>query len=457
MRDATMRGPSILRRAPLGLGAALALALGACDPTVFDRLSDDTGVRVAEVPDSYARAAYGAVVATFEGEVGGTRVTRLAASAGADSEVRVYAGWTGDAIALEPAVYDLCRDPADCEAGAGAALAGLPLWRGEALCGVVGAPGASAVLIRCESAASAGIERVMGPEGGRFGASLAALPGGRLLVGAPGTTGNVFVVDAFRGVRNLDADPARILAPVRTPGVAGLGEHVAAAPLAGGGALAAVTAVDGEPRRVAVVELDAAGEGTLRACLEGASATFGSVIAVGDVVGDGTPDLVVGDDPTRRERRDQVRVYDGAALLAADGTCPTPVEPMIVSCVDHRGVACAGSGFGSALAIGDVDGDGDGDLAVGAPEATFEGAAQSGAVWLIPGNGSALEASGADVLTASTPEPSARLGTSVAMLATRGRHEVVAGSPGTAEVYVFACSGLAGDGPPVGPRCVPAR
>jgi hypothetical protein len=181
------------------------------------------------------------------------------------------------------------------------------------------------------------------------------------------------------------------------------------------------------------------------------------VLAVGDVVGDDTPDVVVGDDPASVLRREEVRVYDGAALLAAGGACPALVEPAVIACVDHRGVACAGSGFGTSLAMGDVDGDGDGDLAIGAPEATVEGEAQAGAVWLVPGNGDALEASGADVLTASTPEVSARLGASVAMLATRARSEVVAGAPGSAEVYVFGCSGLAGDGPSIGPRCIPAR
>jgi hypothetical protein len=434
-------------------GGALALGLGACDPTVFDALADDTGVRVAEVPGGYARAGYGSVVATYEGRVGEVPVTRLAASAGADSQVRVYTGWTGETIALEPAAYDTCLEATDCERGAGASLTGLPRWRDQPLCVAFGAPAASAVLLRCEGVTSDTIERLRGPVDSRFGASIAALPGERLLVGAPFGAGNVFVVDAAFGTRTI----ATALEAARADGVAEYGAVVAAGALPDGSALAAIAAPSGALRRVAVVSLDPMGEATLAACVEDAAGPFGEVLAVGDVVGDDTPDLVIGDDPASVLRRDEVRVYDGAALLAAGGVCPAMVEPDVIACVDHRGVACAGSGFGTSLAIGDVDGDGDGDLAVGAPEATVEGEARAGAVWLVPGNGDALEATGADVLTASTPEVSARLGASVAMLATRARSEVVAGAPGSAEVYVFGCSGLAGDGPSIGPRCIPAR
>jgi hypothetical protein len=435
------------------LGGALALGLTACDPTVFDELADDTGVRVAEVPGGYARAGFGGVVATYVGRVGDVPVTRLAASAGADSQIRVYTGWTGETIALEPAAFDTCLEATDCERGSGASLTGLPRWRDQPLCVAFGAPAASAVLLRCEGVALGTTERLRGPADSRFGEAIAALPGERLLVGAPFGAGNVFVVDAARGARTI----ATALEAARADGVAEFGAALAAGARADGSALAAIAAPSGALRRVAVVSLDPMGEATLAACLEDAAGPFGDVLAVGDVVGDDTPDVVVGDDPASVLRREEVRVYDGAALLAAGGACPALVEPAVIACVDHRGVACAGSGFGTSLAMGDVDGDGDGDLAIGAPEATVEGEAQAGAVWLVPGNGDALEASGADVLTASTPEVSARLGASVAMLATRARSEVVAGAPGSAEVYVFGCSGLAGDGPSIGPRCIPAR
>jgi len=307
------------------------------------------------------------------------------------------------------------------------------------------------------------IERVMGPSGSRFGASVAGLPSGDLLVGAPmgGTGGAVFRVSATGGVTELE------LAAARTSGVSRIGARLATSPVIGGGVIAAITATGGVQRRVIVAELDAAGTATLLGCLDDTNTAFGSVVAVGNLIGDDdVPDVVVGDDAALPARRESVRIYDGAALRAAGGACPAAVTPTIVSCVDTRGVACVGSGFGSSIAIGDIDGDRDGDLVVGAPEAEFDGVANAGAVWLFPGNATSIESSGADVLTDSEPETAARLGASVALIGTRAnalptggyaqRSEVAAGAPGSAEVFVFACSGLSGDGVTAGPRCIPA-
>jgi hypothetical protein len=88
------------------------------------------------------------------------------------------------------------------------------------------------------------------------------------------------------------------------------------------------------------------------------SASFGSALAaVGDVDGDGVPDLAVGapgQEVAGRNSQGQVSVLSGATgslLHTLDD--PTPR---------------AGASFGSALAaVGDVDGDGVPDLAVGAP------------------------------------------------------------------------------------------
>lgn len=434
-------------------GAAL---LGACNPGVFDDLRDDANILVAEAPDGYARAGFGSVLASFGGPLVGVRVSRLAASAGADSGVRVYAAWTGSALRVDPAAYDVCKDPGDCEAGAGESLAGLTSWRGEALCVATGAPAAGKVLVRCEDSPTMAIERISGPSGGQFGASLAGLPSGDLLVGAPfaGTSGlgAVFVAGSSGSLVEVD------LLAARTGGVTRLGANLAVAPTGAGGALAAITASGSMHRRVIVTELDAAGASTWFTCLDDPGEAFGAVVAVGRLVGaDDVPDVVVADDPTQPSHRDEVRIYDGAALRAAPGECPTSVTPTVVACASARGVVCAGSGFGTALAIGDVDGDGDGDLAVGAPNATFEGVADAGGVWLIPGNGTTLEATGADVLTDGEPSSSARLGTSLAMVESRdGRFEVAAGAPGASAVFLFACSGLAGDGVTAGPRCIPA-
>ena len=459
------------------LGAA-ALACGtalfaACNPAAFDELRDEAGIVVAEAPDGYARAGYGSVIASFTGVLGGVSVSRLAASAGADSQTRVYTAWTGSALQMDPAAYDLCKDPGDCEAGAGESLSGLTSWRGQALCVAVGGPASDLVLVRCEDSPSMSIERVMGPSGTQFGASIAVV-GDLMFVGAPqanGGTGAVYAVNTATGV----VLPEIALPSAFTAGVTRIGTQIAAAALPLGGAFLVITAPGTARRRVLVVEVNAdATVATPRACLEDlddANPAFGSVVAVGTLVGfDNVPDVVIADDPSLPSRREEVRIYDGGLVGAASGECPaSSFSYDILPCTDARGVACLGSGFGSSIAIGDVDGDGDGDLAIGAPEATFDGVSRSGAVWLVPGNGMTLESTGADVLTDSEPATSARLGTSVAMVETRTnpmspgmrgeyaqRSEVAAGAPGSAEVFVFACSGLSGDGVTAGPRCIPA-
>ncbi|MGA9520795.1 MAG: FG-GAP-like repeat-containing protein, partial [Myxococcaceae bacterium] len=86
----------------------------------------------------------------------------------------------------------------------------------------------------------------------------------------------------------------------------------------------------------------------------------GSQVAIGDVDGDGKPDLAVG------SPRDDVTVNESGAVylyrLGPDG--PMALRPPLSRIGAGR--------FGSALALADVDGDGDLDLAAGAPESDPE-------------------------------------------------------------------------------------
>jgi hypothetical protein len=317
----------------------------------------------------------------------------------------------------------------------------------------LGAPTSNALIVRCEEMPEV-IERVSGPEASEFGHALAVLPAGyaagELLASAPGGgAGAVYRVSAAGGLVQLD------LSAATDGGVMRLGETLAVAGLPAGEALLATRAHRPDGRRVVVARLDAAGAATVVACLDGPVA-FGGALALGDVDSDGTPDLLLGDAGDQPTRVETVQLYDGAALLAAGGCTGTPPAPRVIACAETRGVACEGSGYGSALAIGDLDGDGDGDLVIGAPTATVRGAAQAGAVFALPtGPGGMPDATAADALTASTPEANARLGATVVVFRSRGRDEVAAGAPGSDEVFVFPCSGLPGDGPEVGERCIP--
>jgi len=443
------------------------LVLSACDPFVFDDLEDQAGIRALEQPDDYPGRNFGGVLTAWQGDIDGEAVSRLGVTAGLGTPYVVYRAWDEHDIRLDAALHDGCDDPDECAPGAGAALAGLPVWRAGLpdegrMCILIGAPIESKAVVRCETGTFAGTGEIFtGPMGTAFGSSAVALPAGTAigvaLIGAPdanGRAGGVFRLTATGAAVELsspEVDSARLAA-------GRLGETLAATSLSGGVTLVAAGAP--AAKRVVVLGVSDAGGGaasvTVHACLDDESTGFGSALAFGDLDSDGTPDLFVGSGAAGEP---EVRMYRGD-MLPAPGSCVDWPGSTVVAC--PRGlrdglVECAGSGFGAALATGDVDGNGTDDLIVGAPNATVGGTSQAGAVFVL-GGGGVPGASVSDVLTLSQGEGGDRLGAAVTAVPSHldgtTRFEPATGAPGRGVVAVFLCSGLPGDGPDIGARCV---
>lgn len=142
---------------------------------------------------------------------------------------------------------------------------------------------------------------------------------------------------------------------------------------------------------------------------------FGYCVAVGDLDGDGSFELVVGApgiaDSSSGQHEGAVFVFHSAALDTLSGgvLASSLAERTIFGSSDH-------GRFGSAVAVADLDADGFDDLVVGAPHVSEEGSIARGEVSVYFGSASGpaspdREALPDAVLTGATP--GARLGASL--------------------------------------------
>ena len=184
---------------------------------------------------------------------------------------------------------------------------------------------------------------------------------------------------------------------------------------------------------------------TLRAPSPQPFARFGAALAgVGDVNDDGVPDLAVGAPGQDVEDRDD----EGAVLIfsGADGTrlrtlrAPSP-QPF--------------ANFGAALAgVGDVNDDGVPDLAVGAPNQAVEDDRGAGAVLIFSGaDGTRLR-----TLRAPRPQPFANFGAALAGVGDvndDGVPDLAVGAPNQAVEDVVARGQCSSSPGPMAPACAP--
>ncbi len=160
-----------------------------------------------------------------------------------------------------------------------------------------------------------------------------------------------------------------------------------------------------------------------------ADAYFGRSVAAGDVNGDGEADILVGAEYENvgiNQWQGEAYLFsgaDGSPLLTLDSANPT-----------------ADGEFGTSVAIGDIDGDGRGEMVVGAPSENQDGEDYEGRAYIFASDGSLMARLG--------PPGSAWFGSALAVgdVNGDGEREIVIGAPGETangnflqgRVYVFS-------------------
>ncbi|MGZ3416756.1 MAG: FG-GAP repeat protein [Polyangiales bacterium] len=181
-------------------------------------------------------------------------------------------------------------------------------------------------------------------------------------------------------------------------------------------------------------------------CIEGATG-LGETLAVGDVDGDGQPDVLAREGVAVKIFKGSGRPTTPSATDCANKWDTSSV--ITLTCAEVRGASdCANGDFGRSIAAGDFDGDGKTDVAIGAPYAAAEGLGGSGAVFLFT---PASSTNVLDVRYLGQPSGDAGFGWAVASGKVGTQDTLAVGARGKGLSYVVWCTGLPGS--PQNARC----
>ncbi|QSQ17443.1 MopE-related protein [Myxococcus landrumensis] len=161
----------------------------------------------------------------------------------------------------------------------------------------------------------------------------------------------------------------------------------------------------------------------------------GSAVAIGDITGDGQPDLIVGA-PLVDSNVVGVQYTDTGAVYAFPGPVTTTSSGQLASAPIkvQGGLAQGGYQAGSALAVVDVNGDGTKDLVVGAPRHDSAPGQDAGVVYVFFGPVSGLQNFSAPNLILTGAVANEFAGSSVASagdLDNDGLEDLLIGAPGS--------------------------
>lgn len=384
----------------LALLAALS-ALAGCNFVAFFDYEDDAPVQVLEKPSGFVPGSFGSVLlAVTDDDADGNHYERLMVGARAATPVFEYVLSEDDSILPSDSESNRLCDPEGrqtdevCLASAvGSAMASVDTWEDGVLCVVIGGTGDAAV-VACDQEKTT--QRWNGDVRSGFGISVAAMPGEpRILIGSNEET--VWVAED----RNPDATPLELEAC--DVSAEGFGSVVAAAEefwaIGSQGDQVLIVEPDGDGTAILSVksggavtllvadivgndalDLLAGGAGEVRiwdgsrlllaedcedveadvtlACEDFAErgvecgGSFGASLAVGDVNGDGNPELLVGDPAATvdgKSRAGAAHVYLGTS----DGIESDPAEALADTVPEK------GNELGRAVAVGEVLGRGE--------------------------------------------------------------------------------------------------